>query len=37
VQGLEMAFFCGYNRRLSPGRVPGLFMSGLKTVCPVFA
>jgi len=35
--GLELPLFCSYNRRLSPGHVPGLFMFGNKIVCPVFA
>ena len=37
LQGLEFADLYRYNRRLSPGHVPGLFMFGNKIVCPVFA
>jgi hypothetical protein len=36
-QGLELTKMYRYNRRLSPGHVPGLFMFGNKIVCPVFA
>jgi len=36
-QGLELSKMYRYNRRLSPGHVPGLFMFGNKIVCPVFA
>ncbi len=38
LQGLELTNLWGYNARLSPGPVPGLFMMRRpEFVCPVFA